>query len=93
MSSLAVSITIATSGSDGRDLTGRTQPAAAGHGHVHQHDVGPQPHGEVHRRHAVLGLADHLVAPRAEQGCEPVTEQRVVVGEQDPHRSAARPRR
>ncbi len=66
----------------------RLETAQAGHRDVHEDEVGPQP---LHQRDglpAVAGHADHLVAPCRQQRGDPVPEERVIVGEDDPHGGA-----
>ena len=91
-----VSITTRTSGC--RAVMNRVAsiPSSCGHLDVHHHDVGQRLADDVQRVAAVGGGADDLDAvERAEQGDQPVADDLVVVGDDDPDRarSCASPHR
>ena len=72
-----------------RDGPGGLDPVEDGHAHVHEHDVGPVELDQAHGVGAVGGLADDLeVVLGLEDHAEPLAQQRLVVGQDDPDRHA-----
>ena len=69
------------------DLLGRLDAGAAGHAHVHQHDVGRERERLLGRGDAVDRLADDLDVGFGREGLlEPVPEERVIVRDEDAYR-------
>ena len=60
------------------------QAAQAGHGDVHQHDVGLELHGLVQRLQAVPGLTHYLnILVHAQESAQPIPEHDVVIRYED----------
>jgi hypothetical protein len=67
----------------GGDIAGRLDAVAAGHPHVHEHDIGAQRGRHGYRGRPVACLADHLdVRFGVEDKAEALPDQGVVVGQQ-----------
>ena len=67
------------------DATCRLEAAASRHPDIHEHEVGLEPGRERDRLLPVTRRADHVVAPRSQERGDAVTEERVVVGQEDAH--------
>ena len=79
------------SGRRAEDPAGGLQAVDAGHLHVHQHHVRPQPLDQLDGRGAVAGLADDLDAVLGpEDDPEAGADQVLVVREHDPQGSSRR---
>ena len=74
-----------------RQLSGQTlgglQPVHVRHRQVHEHHVGLELPCQGDRLAAIPCLSDYLDALRFKQAAEPITEQGVVIGDEDAHRS------
>ena len=69
----------------GRDHPGGREAVHLRHREVHEHDLRTQAPGELDRLAAVAGFTHHFVTLRLEQAPEAVTEERMVIGDQDAH--------
>ena len=73
------------------DAPGGFDPVDPGHAYVHEHHIWGQPLGLGDGGLPVLRLGDHLdVLLRTQHDVEAATEQRLVVGDQDPNRPGCR---
>ena len=84
-SSLTVSITIDVSGRTAAISRVAWTPDLHGHPDIHQDEVRFEAKDEVDGLSAIRRTADDLVAPGLQQRRDPVTKERMVVGEDDPH--------
>ena len=69
----------------GRRAPCRLEATRSRHREVHDHDVGPEPLGEIHRLVAGPRLADHADAGRRialQKGPDPGSQDGVIVGQQ-----------
>jgi hypothetical protein len=72
-------------------VRGGLQPVDAGHADIEQHDVGPQPVGQLERLAAVGRRTDDLVAADlAEQAAQTLACRRLVVRQQYLHAASRR---
>ena len=76
----------------------RREPGPARHADVHEHQVRPDLGGQRDRLVLAAGEPHDIVAPRPDERRDPVAEEGVVVGDEDPHRGrldrrGGRPRR
>ena len=88
-SSDTVRMTIAIAGLGGLDARRRREPGAARHPDVHEHQVRLDLGGQRHRLVLAAGEPHDLVTPRPDERRDPVAEEGVVVGDEDPHRAAS----
>jgi hypothetical protein len=72
------------------DLLGGRQPVHDGHLDVHDHQVGLQIQRQLDGLLTIAGLADHVIAGLAEHLDEVEADERLVLGDDDPARGAAR---
>jgi hypothetical protein len=71
----------------GGDPSGGLQAVHVRHAHVHQHDLGQEPAGELDRLGAVAGFPYHLhVGLGVDHHAEPGSHQRLVVGDENSDR-------